>query len=325
MKPTILVAAIALAVYVTSAGADAANGWNHKALNDERQASAIVEGFSKSGARLYHDGLVYVHRNGIRIGSKTISDVVELGRHHRDAFARSDTVTTNAASKAPTGGIPSLLTALSLLFGLFLFIVARKRRPISVAEPIQPGPSEYDLARTCAIVPISVSGVMLHKGETFYLEARGADAIAEHHHAEYVGGYAGVSMRVARGLSVHTGSSRGKREDRVTLDVDDSGTLYLSNQRVLFVGGRKTVDIPFSRFVGVEAFADGLKVNRSNAKPLVLRTGSQREAVILRRIVSNDLQPPRPVQPIAIPEPVPTDTQPHDEPEPSGETAPLPS
>lgn len=107
-------------------------------------------------------------------------------------------------------------------------------------------------------------------------------------------------MRVMRGVSVRTGSSRGKRVDRTTLDVDDHGTLYLFSQRVLFVGGRKTVDIPCTRLVGVEPFEDGMKVNRSNAKPLVLRTGSQREPVILQRIMANDLQPPRPIQPTAL-------------------------
>lgn len=324
LKPTIILAVVVLAMSGTSAVVDAANGWNHKALPNERQASAIVGGFSKSGARYYHDGLVYIRSNGFKVGSKTISDVVELGKRHREDSHRAGSVPANNVSEPASDALPSLLTFIFLL-GLFIFFMTRKRRPSSNVVTTPTGPSEYELARTCAIVPISVPGMMLHKGEVFYLRTDGdVDVIAEHHHAEYIGGYAGVSMRVMRGLSVRTGSSRGTRLDRTTLDVDDHGTLYVSNQRVLFVGGRKTVDIPFTRLVGVEAFVDGMKVNRSNAKPLVLQTGSQREAVILQRIMANDLQPPRPVQPTAPP-PHPVSTNPppaYGEPGPTGEGAP---
>lgn len=323
MKPTILVAAIALAVYVTSAGADAANEWNHKALNDERRASAIVGGFSKSGARFYHDGLAYVRGNNISVGSKTISDVIELGKHHGDNPHRTLVPKPTRASSNSSPASVSAWLAWMTVIGIVIFAFKKKRRSSSADSPIISRPSEYELAQTCSIDPISVPGLLLHKDEVFYLRTNGDVAvIAEHHHAEFVGRSAGVSMRVMRGVSVRTGASRGHRVDRTTLDVDDHGTLYLSNQRVLFVGGRKTVDIPFTRLVGVEPFVDGLKVNRSNAKPLVLKTGSQREAVVLQRIIANDLQPTRPIQPTTLPDPVSTDLQPHVEPGQSSEGMP---
>jgi hypothetical protein len=289
LKRTVLMAFVIILFEGTSAVAGAVNGWNHKAVNNEAKASAVVGGFSKSGARDYHEGLVYVRGRGLAVGSKTISDVVEIGKRHPRAAS------TPAIAATPRSGVGAGTVLLWLgIFAIVVVIMARRKRLSVIPTNAPTGPSAFELAKTCAIVPITVAGLLPHKSELFYLSTESnVAAIAEHHHAEYVGGYSGVSVRLMRGLSVRSGSSRGKKVDRTSVDVDDYGTLYLSNQRVVFVGGRKTVDIPFSRLVSVEPYVDGLKVNRTNASPLVLRTGSQREAVILQRIIANDLEAPQ--------------------------------
>lgn len=143
MKPTILVSVIILAVGGTSAVADAANGWNHKALNDERQASAMVGGFSQSGARYYHDGVVYLRGNGIKVGSKTISDVVGLGKHHSDSPHRTPAHERAGAGSQPSaGGFGAGLAWLTII-GVVIFALTRKRRASSGAVPTSTGPSVY--------------------------------------------------------------------------------------------------------------------------------------------------------------------------------------
>lgn len=293
LKPVIIVALVLLSLLGITGVAGASNAWNHKALNDEREASATVGGFSKPGAKDYHDGLVYIREHGIKVGSKTISDVVELGKLHHATFHRQ-VADQRATSPPSSGGEGWAAAVLLVIVGYALFAMNKTIRPQASRNNQTRGQSEVEHAKTCAIVPIPAPGLLPHKDETFYLStANNVETIAEHHHSEFVGGYAGISVPIMRRFSIRTGTSRGRKVDRITVDVDDSGTLYFSNQRVVFIGNLKTIDIPFSRLVAVEPYVDGLKINRSNASPLVLRTGSQSEAVILQRIMANDLDPLR--------------------------------
>jgi hypothetical protein len=132
-----------------------------------------------------------------------------------------------------------------------------------------------------------------HKDERFYLSCDVAQLIAEHHHARYVGSYGGFSFRVARGVYAKTGASRGRRVDSVTLDVDDTGALYASNQRIVFVGSRRTIDVPLSRVVNIDAYTDGFKINRSNGSAIVIRTGRATTAIVLRRIFAGEIVDPK--------------------------------
>jgi hypothetical protein len=55
-------------------GAEAAGGWNHKAVVDERSASRLVGGFSTPNAQDYRAGLAYLRKRRVNIGSYTIAD-----------------------------------------------------------------------------------------------------------------------------------------------------------------------------------------------------------------------------------------------------------
>jgi hypothetical protein len=85
------------------------------------------------------------------------------------------------------------------------------------------------------LVPIHPAGIVSRPGETFYLETK-ANWSEYHSERRYTGGYGGVSVRIAKGLSVHSGSTRG-RSQAVRVVSKTPGVVYLSDKRIVFLGG----------------------------------------------------------------------------------------
>ena len=88
----------------------------------------------------------------------------------------------------------------------------------------------------------------------------------------YVGGSHGASFRVAKGVTIRTGSYRRSPIKERYEEITDNGILYVTNKKVLFVGERKNVSYPINKIVNVNKFTDAIqfqKENESNASLLL--------------------------------------------------------
>jgi stress response protein SCP2 len=117
--------------------------------------------------------------------------------------------------------------------------------------------------------PLRSASILLRQGEVAYEGAR-ANLLQEVIHREYQAGSSGFSFPIARGVTYRTGSTQGRLVvTGRSLEVEDSGRLWITNQRVAFTGTRTTLEVPYSRLVRVEAFTDGLRLHASNtSEPL---------------------------------------------------------
>jgi len=79
---------------------------------------------------------------------------------------------------------------------------------------------------------------------------------------DYRGGYAGQSIRLAKGVSFRFGGYRGSSESRDELRSIDQGTLVLTSQRFIFIGAKRTSAVPLEKIVGVEGYDDELQLHR---------------------------------------------------------------
>jgi hypothetical protein len=108
------------------------------------------------------------------------------------------------------------------------------------------------------------SRLMRKRDEVVHLETP-AGLLKEVTKRGYSGGYAGFSFRIAKGVRFHTGGTRGQSIVLGTeLQVEDSGTLVISSTRVVFMGQRKSLEMPFAKMLGLEVFTDGIRFNVSN-------------------------------------------------------------
>ncbi len=91
-------------------------------------------------------------------------------------------------------------------------------------------------------------------------------------HSRRVGAYGGPSIRVARGLYLHTGAFTSQNVSSVTPEVTDQGTIYFTDQRVLFVGAYGTKEYRYEKVANHEIFGDGVRLDIPNRQPVYYLT-----------------------------------------------------
>jgi hypothetical protein len=113
--------------------------------------------------------------------------------------------------------------------------------------------------------------LMTRRGELVHVETSAA-LMKEIAVREWRGGSSGVSFRVAKGVRYHVGSTRGHMVTVGTqLQMADTGILAITNQRCAYLGSRKTVDMPYSKLLGMQLFTDAISFSLSNRQnaPLI--------------------------------------------------------
>jgi|GEM_PF-4477899 len=70
--------------------------------------------------------------------------------------------------------------------------------------------------------------------------------------------YGGGSIRIAKGIRLHAGQAESHLENRQI----DSGSLILTSQRLVFVGGLRTTSIDLRKIFNIIPFEDGFQINR---------------------------------------------------------------
>ena len=119
-----------------------------------------------------------------------------------------------------------------------------------------------------------VQGVQLKKGEVAYLVLSGAGLVEPRRGpTQWVGGSQGVSFRIAKGMRYHVGGTRGhvvQGEERPT--VIDTGLGVITNQRITFIGGKRSAEWAFAKLLGFSLELDSMAIfnvsNRQKASGL---------------------------------------------------------
>jgi hypothetical protein len=101
---------------------------------------------------------------------------------------------------------------------------------------------------------VDSSGIALTDGELCILN-ESADRMEVKKHRSSTG----ASVRVVKGLWVG-GRNYHSRE---SLDVTDSGRIYITNKRIAFIGFKKTVNTPLKDIVSHKGHWDALSINSS--------------------------------------------------------------
>jgi hypothetical protein len=95
-------------------------------------------------------------------------------------------------------------------------------------------------------------------------------------HRTYLGGHGGLSFRVAKGITLHTGSYQGRRIETAELVLLAAGLLGITSKHIYFAGRTKAFRTPYAKIVAFTPYTDGLGIcqDGANAKPQLFRTPS---------------------------------------------------
>ena len=103
-------------------------------------------------------------------------------------------------------------------------------------------------------------------------------------------GGASFRLKIMKGMYYRSGSVSVERITSDILSHIDSGTAYVTNKRLIFVGSRKNTNILLSKVLSVIPYSDGIGIEKDSGKSPILRVPDNADifAMILGRVI-NDL------------------------------------
>lgn len=84
------------------------------------------------------------------------------------------------------------------------------------------------------------------------------------------GGSAGVSFRVAKGVTLRTGGFGGQITNNTQMVVDSSGKLIITNQRIIYASNKQNFECDLDRLLSYQVYSDGIQVNPRRGKSWLL-------------------------------------------------------
>jgi hypothetical protein len=116
------------------------------------------------------------------------------------------------------------------------------------------------------MAPISNPSLLLKRGESAYWSLAAA-LMKEVLQKEYQGRSSGVSFRIAKGVRYHVGQSRGNLVvTGSSLVAADTGFLWITSQRAVYMGAKQTLELPYAKLLNVETYTDGIRLHVANRK-----------------------------------------------------------
>lgn len=107
--------------------------------------------------------------------------------------------------------------------------------------------------------------IILGKKETVLWAYNGVSCYQEKVTKEWVGRNNGFSFRVCKGVYYRTGRSKGHPVERSSMELQGTGTLYVTNKNLIFWSQMKNIKIPFAKIIGFTPYSDGIEVHRDGA------------------------------------------------------------
>jgi hypothetical protein len=134
---------------------------------------------------------------------------------------------------------------------------------------------------------VEVKNLVLQKGESPHW-AEPASLLEERVVSRrYEGGSQGVSIRIMKGVSYRVGASRGNLiADKQIVPVS-TGSLVVTNKRVIFNGNAKSFALRLDKILNVQPFGDGLQVSDDKGHTRLMKYASNRNSEVVASILSH--------------------------------------
>jgi hypothetical protein len=143
--------------------------------------------------------------------------------------------------------------------------------------------------RECGPQPIAVDNLVLRKGELAYWQEPGTLYEEKVVSRRYEGGSRGVSIRLMRGVSFRVGAHQGQLVSDTANVAISTGSLVVTNQRLVFMGDSKSFETKFENLLDMEHFPDGVVYSERNKQKQRKIIYCRRNGEVVAEIISSAL------------------------------------
>lgn len=160
-----------------------------------------------------------------------------------------------------------------------IFDIFKKKKP----EPLQPDPIVFEGATAYEKLQnlvIQDPNINLQKDEVCFYSGTAQAYHKKNVVTGYSGRSAGVSVRVAKGLSVHTGGSGGKS---IRGDVVEKypGRFYLTNKRLILLAEKYGFAVSIPKILQIQFRSDGIIIHLESKQHTFLTQDVERIKAII--------------------------------------------
>ncbi len=96
-----------------------------------------------------------------------------------------------------------------------------------------------------------------------------------------------ASIKVVKGFYLKTGSYSPKSVSSEQLSLNDTGNLYLTNKRIIFIGYKKNSNIRLEKILGISPYTAGVEIDKETGRNPVLQINNNADifCIILDRLI----------------------------------------
>ena len=130
--------------------------------------------------------------------------------------------------------------------------------------------------------------IILGKGESVLWVYNDVKCFEEKVKREYISNRGGLSFRICKGVYYRPSTGRMKPVEHSYMNLEGTGSLYVTNKHLNFNSPTKGVKIPYTKIIGVTPYSDGIELNRDgNAKRMILQGFDSWFVMNLLSVVAN--------------------------------------
>jgi hypothetical protein len=75
-----------------------------------------------------------------------------------------------------------------------------------------------------------------------------------------------MRIKIAKGLYWRAGSIGVHKISQDVLSLIDSGTAFLTNKRIIFMGGKKNTNIALNKILDINPYSNGVEIHKATGK-----------------------------------------------------------
>lgn len=139
------------------------------------------------------------------------------------------------------------------------------------------------------VIPVITAPIDLSSSEDCHFNSRAEWKVNRSVTRKINYGGTAARLRIVKGINYTAGSIGINKVESEELTLIDTGQLYVTNKRIIFMGARKNINIKVSQILSITPYEDGVGIDNASGKnPVIMVSDADLLAMILSRLINEN-------------------------------------